>query len=219
MQDRTAILLGYGSLLAGYGFLILTYLVVRRKAQRDSAGRPIVEIQGWKSFSSFLCAGLLLGANSWTITLAYVFANLVPSLDETCRSLITQTECRRAVWNWQLICVAVGVFAVAAFVVIVRETKVEAERTASPPERSYPPMLLACSHCLFVVSWLLCTPLTYPLKVFNLVGRNHWAVVSTVFAFCAITAYISGTAQWIIALVRIFYAWRRRSRNGTLAGA
>lgn len=78
MQDLIVILLDYGGLLVGYGCILLIYLICRKKAQRHSAGRPIIQTQVWKSFSSVLCAGLLIGASIWTTVLAYVFANLIP---------------------------------------------------------------------------------------------------------------------------------------------
>lgn len=141
-------------------------------------------------------------------------------LDETCPSLILQEECRRAASQWQLTCAGIGTFAFAAFILIVSETRAQAERTASDPEPSHPLGLLAYSHCSLVVSWLLCTPLMYPLKLFSLFGTpDGWTAMSIVFAVGAITAYISGTTLWMLELVRTFCAWRRMWRNRTPAGA
>lgn len=218
MQDLTAILLGYGGLLIGYGSPLIAYFTLRKKAQRNFPGRPIVQIPWWKLFCWFLSSRLFLGASMWTVATASLFANLVSSLDETCPFLITPDECRRAAHVWQLFCVGLVEFALAAVTIIAYTTYAEANRTASPPERAYPLMVLTCSHCLLVVSWLLCTPLTYPLNFFSFVGTKRWTSASSAFAFVAIVAYIFGTALWIIALIRVFCAWWRRSMSRIPAG-
>lgn len=219
MQDLTAILLGYGGLLIGYGCPLITYLLLHKKAERNSPDRSIIRLPWWKLFSWFLSAGLFIGASLWTVVIAHLFADLVSSLDETCPLLITPDKCRRAAQVWQSTCVGLAEFAFAAFVIIAYTTYAEAKRTASPPERAYPLVILTCSHCFLVVSWLLCTPLTYPLRLFGFVGTRYWTNASSGFAFVAIAAYIFGTALWIIALVRVFYTWWCRSRNRATAGA
>lgn len=217
MQDLAAILLAY--LLIGYGSSLATYLILRRTAHRDSAGRPIIQIPSWKISCWLLTVGLFSGATEWIIAIASLFADLVSSLNETCPLLIRQDECRRAALDWQTTCVWLVEGACAAFCIIIATTHAEAKRTESPPERAYPLVLLTCSHCLLVASWLLCTPLTYRLKLFSLVGPKHWTTVSSAFAFAAIMAYIFGTALGVIALIRVVYAWRRRARDRTPAGA
>ena len=219
MKDLTAILLGYGGLLIGYGSPLIAYFLLRERAQRNSSDGPIIQIHWWKFYCWFLSAGLFMGAGLWTVSTASLFANLVSSLDETCPLLITPDECHSAAQTWKPSCVGLAEFALAAFITIAYTTYAEAKRTAAPPpERAYPLVILTCSHCLLVVSWLLCTPLTYPLQFFSFVGTKYWTSVSSAFAFVAVVAYIFGTTLWIIALVRTFYAWRRRSRNRTPAG-
>lgn len=159
-----------------------------------------------------------MGAALWTVAIAELFANLVLSLDEICPSLITQDECYGAALDWQELCVVVGEVAFTAFFITVCAIFREAKRT-SLPEYSYSLPILTCSHCLLVVSWLLCTPLTYPLRLFSLSGTDHWISVSLVFALVAVLTYIFGTTLWIIALAKVFYAWRRTSRDRTSAGA
>ena len=219
MQDLTALLLAYGGLLVGYGIPIVTYIILRRKAQRQSAGRRIIQIRWWRSFSWLLSGGMLVGAASWTAAIASLFAHLVSSLDEICPSLITQEECSRAASDWETACVVLVEMACAAFIIIVRTTYKEAKSTERSAERSHPLVILACSHWLLVVSWLLTSPLTYPQKLFSLIGTNHWTSASSAFAICAILTYILGSTLWIIGFIRIFCAWRRKSRNRTRAGA
>lgn len=220
MQDLTAILLGYGGLLVGYGSPLLAYLILRRKAQRNSAGRPIMQIESWRSFCDVLSVGLFLGAMLWVVCIADLFADLVLSLRDICPSLVTPDECSRAALNWQTTCVGLAEAACTALIIILCTIYAEAKSTTEPPpERLYQLVLLTWSHSLLVVSWLLCSPLTYPLKPFGLIGATHWTSVSSVFAFSAILTYIVGAALWIIALVKLFYAKRRMSRNGNPTGA
>ena len=218
MQTLTAILLAYGGLLVGYGSPLITYLILRRKARKESAGRPIIHIQWWKSFCWFLSAAFFMGAALWTVTIAQLFANLVLSLDEICPSLIAQDECYSAALDWQELCVVVGEVAFTALFITVCTILREVKRT-SLPEYSYTLPILTSSHCLLVVSWLLCTPLTYPLRLFSLSGTDRWKSVSLSFALVAVLTYIVGTTLWIIALIKVFYAWRRTSRDRTSAGA
>lgn len=218
MQDFIANLLSYGGLLFGYGLALAAYLRLRIKAQRESAGRPIFQVQRWKSFCYFLSRALLMVATIWSIAIALSFADLVLSLDEVCLSLITQDECYGAASSWQQNCIIVADVAFPVFVLTVGIVLREAKCTDSPPEHSYSLPVLTCSHFLLVVSSLMCTPLSYPLKLFNLTGTNHWISASLVLALIAVLAYILGTALWIVALARIFFAWRHRSRNRTPAG-
>lgn len=217
MQAFNAVLLSYGGLLVGNGLPLVAYLILRRKAQRDSAGRPILRIHWWKSFCYFLSRALLLIAMGWSVAIAKLFADLVLSLDEVCPSLITQNECYSAASSWQTLCITVVEVALAVFVLTIGLVSREATRTDSPPERSYPLPVLTCSHILLIVSWLLCTPLSYPLKLFSLTGASHWIDASLVLAIIAVFAYIFGTALWIAAFARIFFAWRYQSRNRTPA--
>ncbi|CAF9942251.1 MAG: hypothetical protein ALECFALPRED_009631 [Alectoria fallacina] len=194
MHDLTTILLAYGGLLVGYGSPLVTYLILRSKAQKAAAGRPIIQMPWWKVFCCFLPTGLFIAGGLWAVAIALSYPDLVSSFDELCPSLIMQDQCGRAALNWQAACVGLGEGAVAAFVFIVGATHTEVKRTATTPERFYPLVILTCSHCLLVVSWLLCTPLATPLKIFNLVGSKNWTSVSSAFAFFAMTAYIFGTA-------------------------
>lgn len=218
MQDRTAIILAFGSLLLGYGPPWAAYLILRRKAQRSRPGQPILLIPWWTLYCWFLSAALFLGASLWTTAIGNLLANLITSSGETCRSLTTQDQCRRAALNWQEACIGLGEGAVGAFLVVVCTTRAEAKRSAAPPERGYPFVVLAWSHGLLVVSWLLCSPLAYPLELSKLVGTERWPSVSIAFAFISITAYICGTALWIIALVRVYYARPGSSRIRNPAG-
>ena len=143
-----------------------------------------------------------------TVTFALSYDHLVSSLDGLCPSLITQDQCLRAALNWQTVCVVLGEGAVTAFVFSVGATHAEVKRTATTPERFYPLVILTFPHCLLVVSWLLYTPLATPLKIFSLVESKNLTSVSSAFAFFAIMAYMFGTALWIIALVRVFFACR-----------
>ena len=62
----------------------------------------------------------------------------------------------------------------------------------------------------------MCTPLTYSIEVFNVLGTNYWVTASAVFAFVAIFVYILGTTVWTIAVIRIYFIWQRdqdRNRN------
>lgn len=215
MQDLRAILLCYATLLVGYGATLFTYFIMRRIAKRDSDGQPIIQIKWWRILCCYFYTGLFLGAIIWSVCIAILFADLVPFLDQICPALITLDECRYATLNWRMICIALGEVAAAAFILIVSITLMEAKRTVSTTERCYPLAVLTWSHFLLVVSWLLCTPLTYPLELFNLTGANSWIRVSYAFGALAVSAYTFGTALWIIALLRVFYTCRLRSRGGT----
>lgn len=215
MQELSAILLGHEALFVGYGTSLLTYFILRRKAKRNSGGQPIVQIELWRHLCCFLYTGLCSGAIAWIVCIAILFADLVRFLDQICPALITPDECRYATLNWRMICIALGEVAAAAFILIVYMTLVEAKRTVSTPERCYPLAILTWSHSLLVVSWFLCTPLTYPLKLFSLTGSNSWICVSYAFAALAISAYTFGTALWIIAWLRMFYTCQHNSRNRT----
>ena len=213
MQDLSAILLGYEALFVGYGASLLTYFILRRKAKRNSGGQSIIQIKWWRYLCYSLYTGLFSGAIIWSVLIAILFADLVSLLDQICPALITPDACRYATLNWRMICIALGEVAAAAFILIVYTTLMEAKRTVSTPERSYPLAILTSSHFLLVVSWLLCTPLTYPLKLFSLTGTKSWTRASFAFAALAVSAYSFGTALWIIALLRVFYTCRHRSRN------
>ena len=204
-----------------YASFLIAYFVFRRKAQKVSAGRPIIQVPGWKSFCSSLTVGLFTGALLWTIDIAALFADLTDSMNGICPLLITPDECRDAALDWQMICVGIGWVAAIAFTILIYTTYTEATRTASPSERSYPFLLLSCSHCFSAASWLLCAPLFYPPKLFALVGPHYWVDASAVFAFFAIIAYTFGTALGIMAAVRMYcrrQRWRRASRSGTPVG-
>ena len=158
-----------------------------------------------------------MGTAEWTIAIATLFNSL--SLDDTCPTLITQDECHRAVLDWQRY--RIGLFAGAgvAFFIILVTTYVEAKRTQAYPERCYPLGVLVLSHCLFVVSWSLCTLLASPSILFDLAGTEHWVAVNSNLGFFAVTMYTFGVALWIIALVRVFYACWRTARERTPARA
>ena len=219
MQDLTTTFLVQGGLLVGYGSPLIAYLFLRRKARRTSAGRPIIQIQWWNSVCGFLCAGLLAGAIAWIIAIATLFAGLSYSLDDICPSLITQDECSRAKLHWDNICAGLIECGCAAIVFIMWMAHAAAKWTDSSPERTFPLILLTCSHCLFVASWLSCAPLNYSLEVFSIIGTKYWTAVSSAFAFLAILAYILGTTLWMLASISVFYAWRRRRRNRAPAQA
>ena len=215
MQELSAILLGFGALLVGYGASLLTYFILRGRAKRDSGGQPINQIEWWRYLCCSLYTGLLSGAIIWSVCIAILFANLVPFLGQVCPALITLDECHYATLNWKMICIALGEVAVAACILILYMTMMEVRRTVSTPERSYPLAVLTWSHSLFVVSWLLCTALTYPLRLLSLTGTHSWIQVSYAFGAFAVSAYTFGTALWIVALLRVCYMCRDRSRNRT----
>ena len=217
MQDFDVTLLTFGGLIFGYGLLLVAYLRLRRKAQRDSAGRPIRQIQSLESSCYSLSRILLLVAMMWSVLIPLSFADLVLSLDEVCPSLITQDECYGAASSWRENCITLAEVAFAVFILTVGIVLREAKRNDSSPERSHPLPVLTSSNFLLVVSWLMCDLLSYPLKLFHLTGTNHWISASLALAFIAVLAYIFGTALWIAALARIFFAWRHKSRNRTPA--
>ena len=213
MQGLTTTLLIHGGLLVGYGSPLITYLVLHRKAQRSAAGRPTIQLPWWKSVSKFLSIGLFTGAIVWIVTIAVLFGDLVFFMNETCPSLVTPDECSRATLDWQATCIGLIECACAAISIILWTAYAESNRMEANPERAYPLVLLTISHGLLVASWDMCTPLIYSLKAFGIIGTKYWIAVSSTFAFISILAYIVGTTLWIIALIRVFYAWRRRSRS------
>ena len=194
-----------GVFLYGYVSLIVAYFVLRRKAQNVSADRPILEVPWWKSFCASLSKGLFIIALLWTITLAVIFSQMPNLTNRTCPLLITPGECRLAAPSWQILCVGTGLVAALAFTVLIFTTYTEATRPVpSAPERSYHFCLLASSHCFSAASWLFCVPLLYPAKLSALVGPLDSTSISAVFAFLAVTAYMVGTALWIVVAVRVF---------------
>lgn len=209
MQDLFAIFCGYGGLLVGYGALLLAYFMLRREAQRNSGIRTFIQIHRWELLCLAFYTGLFSGALLWTIWIGTIFAYLEPELDQICPGLMAPDDCPHAALDWRLICILLAEIALAAFIVIVYTIRVEARRTVSPLERPWLLLLLTWSHCLLVISWLLCTPLTYPLKLFSLTGTSAWTRVSSGFAAGSIAAYTFGTALWIIALLRLFYKSRQ----------
>lgn len=219
MQDLAKAVLVHGSLGAAYGFLTLTYLILRRKAQRDSASRSINELPWWKSYRRGLCAVMFIGAFIWTVSTADLFPRIVSSLKEICPSLITKNECSHVADNWQWICVGLAESTVAVIFVINRVIYDEARSRESTAEGTYRLELLFCSHCLLAISWFLCVPLTHPVDLFGLVGKRHWTVASSALAFFAVLAFEFGTALWIVALVKVIYAWRCASWRWPTTGA
>ena len=217
MHDLTTALLIHGGLLVGYGSPLITYFILRRKALRSAAGRPTIQLPWWKSVCKFLSIGLFTGAIVWIVTIAVLFANLVSSMNEICPSLVTPDECSRATLQWQATCIGLIECACAAISIILWTVYAESNRTESPPERAYPLVLITISHCLLVASWDMCTPLIFSLKAFGIIGTKYWIAVSSTFVFISILAYIIGTTLWIIALIRVFCAWRCRSRSETPA--
>lgn len=117
IKDLTAIPLAYGGLLSRYRSPLVTYLTLRRKAQKASTGRPVMQVPWWKSFCWFLSAGLIIGA-AWTSDIAVLFADLVSALDEICPILSTLDECRRAALDWLAICLGLGGGTVVTFIII-----------------------------------------------------------------------------------------------------
>ena len=206
MQNLNTNILACGSvLLSGYVSLLVGYSVLRWKAQRISAGRPINEIPWWNSFCTSLSIALFALAVLWTVDLAALFADLADSMNTICPLLVAPDKCHHAALDWHLLCVAIGCVAAISFTILIYTTYAEATRTVtSPLERSYPFLLLSCSHCFSAASLLLCVPLLYPAKFFALVGPSHWTSASATFAFLAVVAYTFGTALWVVAAVRVF---------------
>ena len=213
MQDLTVTLLGHGAVLLGYGFLILAYILLHKKARKTAPDYPILQISWWQSIVKYFCAALLAGAIAWIIGIAHLFARLTSSMKITCRTHISQLECFIAESDWESSTIALIQCGIAAIFIILLLTYAESRRTASPPERAYPLVLLIWSHGLLMISWFLCTPLRYSLVVFSLVGTEPWITASLIIAFIAILAYITGITLWIIAAVRVFFAWLRKEMN------
>ena len=196
-----------GVLLSGYVSLLVGYSLLRKKAQNVSDGRPITEVPWWTSFCSSLSAALFALALLWTVDLAALFAELADAMNAICPLLITPDNCYHAALHWHLLCVAIGCVAVIAFTILIYTTYTEATRTVSAPseQRSYPFLLLSCSNFFSTASLLLCVPLLYAEKLFDLVGERFWTSASAAFAFLAVMAYTFGTALWLVAAVRRFF--------------
>ena len=208
MQDL-AFILGHGALILGYCSSILAFFLLHNRARKSSPDCPMLQIHWWKLFVRYLCAALLVGAIGWIIGIAHLFAHLTSSLNGICTTHVTPEACTRAASNWQTITALLVENGILAMVVIAIVTYAEAKRTEAPPERSYPLVLLTWSHGLLVNSWLLCTPLQHSLKVFSLVGTNYWIAWSLIMALFSILAYIIGITLWILAVVRLYFAWLR----------
>ena len=224
MQDLsylTSILLLCSCFTAIYGSLIITYLILRRRARRAAAGLPIIQIPWWKVFCSRVWATLVAGAISWTLYNGILFTILISSLSKICPSLITQDQCEQVAQEWQLLLyVWIPGEALVAILALRWVMFLEANRPASAPERSYPWTLLACSHGMLVSAWLMCVPLLYPRELFKSTGTKHWTHVSTTFAWTAVLEHIIGTTVWIVALIKYHYVRRRRLfRRGAPDGA
>ena len=218
MQELTATLLVHGILLAIYGSPLLVYLILRRKTQGNSAGRSI---KRWKLLRQYLCGKFLVTAVIWIVAIPYMFGHLIFSLDQICPSLVAPYACSPAMQGWQATCVALIECACALFIIILWVVYARGSRTESLLERelSYRLALLDCSHCLFVVSWLMCIPLVYSRNAFSPVRSRYWDALCAFYAVSAITAYITGICLWIIAPVLAFRVWRRTWRNWTPAEA
>ena len=210
MQDLTVALLSHGALLLGCGSAILAYILLRKKARESSPDCPILQIGWWRLVVKCFCAALLAGAIIWTISIAYLFALFTSFINKTCTTDIARKECNRAASDWENITATLIECGILAMIIILMSTYVEAKRTASPPERSYPLVLLIWSHSLLMIVWFLCTPIKYSLKVFSLVGTEPWLAASLIIAFIAILVYITGITLWVIAVVRVFFAWLRK---------
>ncbi len=219
MPDLKDYLLLNGGLLLGDALLLITYLILRRKAQRDSAGRWIFEIEWWQHVCRVLFSGLHVGAIIWISAITAMFANLIDSWDETCPSIITQDACSRAAFNWQTSCTGIVEFACAVLFVIVFVTYAEAKSPDTTPEHVFAIAILTWSHAMFLLSWFLCMPLAFPRLLFRLTGTRYWVAMSSNSAVVAITAFIVGVTLWIIACIRFSYALRHQARERASEGA
>lgn len=210
MQDLTITLLVLGALLLGYGSSILAYILLRKKARKTVPVSPILILSWWKSVVQYLCAALLAGAVGWLIGLAHLFARLTSAMNGICTTHLAPEDCSLAALEWQKCAVVLTSCGILDMILILMDTYAESKRTRAPPERSYPLALLAWSHGLLVTSWILCMPLKHSLRVFGLVGTGYWIPASLIIAPTAIVAYMTGIGLWLVAAVRVFFAWWRK---------
>ena len=209
MQQLTRTLLLYGSIFASYGSLFLSYIMLCRKAKRDSAGGSTNLAQKLKEIRKISCAMLFAVAIVWIVAIAHQLAHLDSPWDGACLSLIPQDKCEGAVRGWKDYSVWLANCLLAAIFAVVLTIYAETANMESSEKRSRPVTMLCCSHWLLFISWVLCSPLSDPLELLALVGPRHWTTVSLVLQFVAIVAYIVGITLWTIALIRVLYAWRR----------
>ena len=209
MQDLKPTFLVLGALLLGYGSSILTYILLRKKALKTVPDLPILILSWWMTVVQFLCFALLAVAIAWLIGLAHLFARLTSLMNGICITHFAPEDCDFAALDWQKCVMVLTSAGVVDMILILWFTHKESKVTHAPPERTYPIAVLTWSHGMLVTSWILCTPLMHPLRVFGAVGPDSWIVTSMMIAPFAILAYVTGISLWLAAVVRVFFAWQR----------